>query len=323
MAFVEENENGLVYLRSTVLPARNGFTTRYGGVSTGEWATLNLGSNRGDNPAAVRENYRRVAALFGAGIDDKAHGHGVFGIALKGGAKGAAGQRLRHIVFHVDHAHNGLFAVLNHCVDALQKFIGLGVEGDLRPDRLSGILQAQLVFDKVPAQRFVKLRGAMDRAVFLPNSGDMIVRGVEECLLCFSHKTVEGIIIRLNIHAAVDAHRARFLIAVHGIGHALPVELCGVRSPLLVHAIACLPDKPGASGLFRVDEGKCERFVPAEQSVKSVGLKDLVMKLDCGGLVRFFRRVRERGDGTHGQGYQNNQGKDKKFLHDGQTFLSF
>ena len=67
--FVEENENGLVYMRSEIIPLRHAFTTRYGGVSTGEWATLNLGSNRGDDPEAVRENYRRVAALFGAGID--------------------------------------------------------------------------------------------------------------------------------------------------------------------------------------------------------------------------------------------------------------
>ena len=67
--FIEENENGLVYMRSSVLPVRHAFTTRYGGVSTGEWATLNLGSNRGDDPAAVRENYRRVTALLGADID--------------------------------------------------------------------------------------------------------------------------------------------------------------------------------------------------------------------------------------------------------------
>ena len=70
MAFIEENKDGLIYMRSEIIPLRHAFTTRYGGVSTGEWATLNLGSNRGDDPAAVRENYRRVAALFGAGIDD-------------------------------------------------------------------------------------------------------------------------------------------------------------------------------------------------------------------------------------------------------------
>ena len=65
MSFIEENENGLVYMRSDRIGARHAFTTRFGGVSGGIFATLNLGSNRGDDPEAVRENYRRVCALFG------------------------------------------------------------------------------------------------------------------------------------------------------------------------------------------------------------------------------------------------------------------
>ncbi len=63
--FIEENENGLIYMRSTVIGAKHAFTTRFGGVSGGEFAALNLGSNRGDDSACVRENYRRVCALFG------------------------------------------------------------------------------------------------------------------------------------------------------------------------------------------------------------------------------------------------------------------
>ena len=46
------------------------FSTRYGGVSTGDFASLNLGSNRGDPQENVAENYRRVAAFFGVGRDD-------------------------------------------------------------------------------------------------------------------------------------------------------------------------------------------------------------------------------------------------------------
>ncbi len=72
MAFIENNENGLVYMTSSVIGARHAFTTRFGGVSGGIWSSLNLGSNRGDDPEAVRENYRRVCALMGAGIDDAA-----------------------------------------------------------------------------------------------------------------------------------------------------------------------------------------------------------------------------------------------------------
>jgi len=77
MSFIQENENGLIYMRSTVIGAKHAFTTRFGGVSTGELASLNLGSNRGDDPEAVRENYRRVCALFGVGENDACVTHQV------------------------------------------------------------------------------------------------------------------------------------------------------------------------------------------------------------------------------------------------------
>lgn len=69
MAFVQEKSDGIIFMRSTVIPVLHAFTTRFGGVSKGEFSSLNLGSNRGDDPEAVRENYRRVCALMGADID--------------------------------------------------------------------------------------------------------------------------------------------------------------------------------------------------------------------------------------------------------------
>ena len=83
MAFIENNENGLVYMSSTLLGARHCFTTRFGGVSTGIFSSLNLGSNRGDDPEAVRENYRRVCALMGAGIDEAAVTKQVHGAVVR------------------------------------------------------------------------------------------------------------------------------------------------------------------------------------------------------------------------------------------------
>ena len=68
--FIEHNENGVIYMASDIIPLRHAFTTRYGGVSRGHLATLNLLSDKGDEPENVRENYRRVAALFGVGEDD-------------------------------------------------------------------------------------------------------------------------------------------------------------------------------------------------------------------------------------------------------------
>lgn len=70
MAFTQQDKNGLVYMTSSVIKARHAFTTRFGGVSVGDFASLNLGSGRGDPQENVEENFRRVAALMGVGGND-------------------------------------------------------------------------------------------------------------------------------------------------------------------------------------------------------------------------------------------------------------
>lgn len=49
---------------------RHLFTTRLGGVSKGEFASVNLSYIRGDDPAAVDENYQRVANVLGCAVTD-------------------------------------------------------------------------------------------------------------------------------------------------------------------------------------------------------------------------------------------------------------
>lgn len=63
--FFENNANGLIYMTAPNISARHGFTTRFGGVSGGIYESLNLGETRGDDPEAVRENYRRLTAALG------------------------------------------------------------------------------------------------------------------------------------------------------------------------------------------------------------------------------------------------------------------
>lgn len=46
------------------------FTTRLGGVSSGEFASLNLSYTRGDDRTCVDENYRRVAKTLGCSVED-------------------------------------------------------------------------------------------------------------------------------------------------------------------------------------------------------------------------------------------------------------
>jgi YfiH family protein len=45
---------------------KHGFFGRAGGVSTGIYASLNAGTGSNDDPAAIAENRRRIAAAFGA-----------------------------------------------------------------------------------------------------------------------------------------------------------------------------------------------------------------------------------------------------------------
>jgi len=68
--FLENNKDGLIYMSSDKINTMHAFTTRCGGVSEGIFESFNLGSNRGDEPEKVRENYRRLCELFGVGIDD-------------------------------------------------------------------------------------------------------------------------------------------------------------------------------------------------------------------------------------------------------------
>ena len=46
------------------------FTTRLGGVSAGDCATMNLSFSRGDNPAHVLENYKRVCQVLDVSVED-------------------------------------------------------------------------------------------------------------------------------------------------------------------------------------------------------------------------------------------------------------
>ena len=50
-------------------------TTRLGGVSTGELATMNLSFTRGDREENVLENYRRIAGVLGCGVEDMVASH--------------------------------------------------------------------------------------------------------------------------------------------------------------------------------------------------------------------------------------------------------
>jgi len=73
MSFTQHQENNLTYHTADGFTAAggviHGFATRLGGVSTGDFAQLNLSLTRLDDPACVRENYRRFCAVLGTSPD--------------------------------------------------------------------------------------------------------------------------------------------------------------------------------------------------------------------------------------------------------------
>ena len=61
MAFTENSKNGVVFMTSPNISAKHAFTTRFGGVSEGIFASLNLVFSSGDDSDKVAENYRILA----------------------------------------------------------------------------------------------------------------------------------------------------------------------------------------------------------------------------------------------------------------------
>lgn len=70
-------------MTSTLLKSKHMFTTRYGGVSEGVYASWNLGENRGDDIERVRENISRAAALMGSETDGFVITRQVHGIEVR------------------------------------------------------------------------------------------------------------------------------------------------------------------------------------------------------------------------------------------------
>ena len=63
--FIQNDTNGVRFYTAPVLRAKHAFSTRYGGVSTGHLASLNLSIRRGDTEENVRENWRRLGEAAG------------------------------------------------------------------------------------------------------------------------------------------------------------------------------------------------------------------------------------------------------------------
>ncbi len=76
---IMEDGTKLEYLTFPLLDGipgvRHLFSTRLGGVSRGEFASMNLSFSRGDREADVLENYRRIAGVLGCSMEDMTASH--------------------------------------------------------------------------------------------------------------------------------------------------------------------------------------------------------------------------------------------------------
>lgn len=70
MAILSNRIGTLEYLTAEGIHTPHCFTTRFGGVSQGHLASLNIGIHRGDNPANVAQNYQILADALGFCVDD-------------------------------------------------------------------------------------------------------------------------------------------------------------------------------------------------------------------------------------------------------------
>jgi len=76
MSFIQHEKNGIIYHTSTLLTENSGivhgFSTRLGGVSKGDLASLNLrgSDNCGDTAENVQENYRRLCGAVGVKVEN-------------------------------------------------------------------------------------------------------------------------------------------------------------------------------------------------------------------------------------------------------------
>ena len=68
MSFIQKENAGVTFMCSDIISARHGFSTRFGGVSEGIYASLNLRTSCDDAEENVRENYRRLGEATGIDV---------------------------------------------------------------------------------------------------------------------------------------------------------------------------------------------------------------------------------------------------------------
>jgi len=83
MTFIENTTDGVVYMTAPNIETAHAFTTRFGGVSQGIYASLNLGQNFADDRSNVLKNYELVCRALGVSEEDIVFSRQVHGAAVR------------------------------------------------------------------------------------------------------------------------------------------------------------------------------------------------------------------------------------------------
>ena len=137
--FEEREVGGVPYLSYPVLEnlgiVNHGFSTRLGGVSKGNCASMNISTTRGDDPAAIKENARRIAQAIGVEPESMVYTHQTHTVNVAVVREGDQGKRFMEtdgmvtnvpgiclVTFYAD-------CVPLYFVDPVKKAIGLSHSG--------------------------------------------------------------------------------------------------------------------------------------------------------------------------------------------------
>ena len=222
--FVQHEKDGLIYMTAPVITAKHAFSTRFGGVSEGGLASLNLGFNRGDERERVIENYRILGAALGIDVMRAAYTKQVHGTHVrlvtnvKGlpifcftadcvplllhdpvrGTAGAVHCGWRSSVGDIPGVAVGLMCDLGSRPGDIRAAIGPAIgyccfetDADV-PEAverwLGGDTEGLIRKKDVPGKYLVDLRGALRRRRLQPGRAPEHIAGADECTMCRHEK---------------------------------------------------------------------------------------------------------------------------------------
>jgi hypothetical protein len=81
--FKENNYNGVIYMTAPNIQTTHAFTTRFGGVSSGVYASMNLAYRADDDPENVKENYSLLCSALGISVNSIVSSRQVHGTFIR------------------------------------------------------------------------------------------------------------------------------------------------------------------------------------------------------------------------------------------------